>query len=79
MSNGHCTGYKVKMSGFRTWLGHCVVFLGEALFSHSASLQSGVKMDTSELWGGGGYLEMDWHPIQGGSSTAPSILVASCY
>ena len=54
MSNGHCTGYKVKMSGFRTWLGHCVVFLGEALFSHSASLQSGVKMDTSELWGGGG-------------------------
>ena len=54
MSNGHCTGYKVKMSGFRTWLGHCVVFLGEALFSHSASLQSGVKMDTSELGGGGG-------------------------
>ena len=26
-----------------------------------------------------GYLEMDWHPIQGGSSTPPSILVASCY
>ena len=100
MSNGNCTGYQVKMSGFRTRLGHCVVFLGEALFSHSASLQSGVKMDTGELcvcvWGGGGgalerggppprgggaggggggggYLEMDWHPIQGGSSTAHAI------
>ena len=54
MSNGNCTGYQVKMSGFRTRLGHCVVFLGEALFSHSASLQLGVKMDTAELcvWGG---------------------------
>ena len=81
MSNGNCTGYQVKMSGFQTQLGHCVVFLGEALFSHSASLQSGVKMDTGKLCvgGGGRCLEMDWHPIQGGSSTAPSILVASCY
>ena len=82
MSNGNCTGYQVKMSGFQTQLGHCVVFLGEALFSHSASLQLGVKMDTAELCvggGGGRCLEMDWHPIQGGSSTAPSILVASCY
>ena len=77
MSNGNCTGNQVKLSGFQTRLGHCVVFLGKALFSHSASLQSGVKMDTGELWGG--YLEMDWHPIQGGSSTAPSIIVASCY
>ena len=80
MSNGNCTGYQVKMSGFQTQLGHCVVFLGEALFSHSASLQLGVKMDTTELLGGGGScLEMDWHLIQGGSSTAPSILVASYY
>ena len=55
MSNGNCTGYQVKMSGFKTpELGHCVVFLGEALFSHSASLQLGVKMDTGELCGGGG-------------------------
>ena len=54
MSNGNCTGYQVKMSGFQTQLGHCVVFLGEALFSHSASLQSGVKMDTGKLWGRGG-------------------------
>ena len=55
MSNGNCTGYQVKMSGFQTpELGHCVVFLGEALFSHSASLQLGVKMDTGELCGGGG-------------------------
>ena len=53
MSNGNCTGYQVKMSGFQTQLGHCVVFLGKALFSHSASLQLGVKMDTGKLWGGG--------------------------
>ena len=71
-----------RCQGSQTRLGHCVVFLGEALFSHSASLQLGVKMDTAELCvggGGGRCLEMDWHPIQGGSSTAPSILVASCY
>ena len=44
------------------------------------------KPDEMLLWGeggfgfgGGGVLEMDWHPIQGGSSTPPSILVASCY
>ena len=30
--------------------GHCVVFLGETLNSHSASLQTGVKMGTGELW-----------------------------
>ena len=43
-----------RRQGSQTRLGHCVVFLGEALFSHSASLQSGVKTDTGELWGGGG-------------------------
>ena len=37
MSNGNCTGYHVKMSGFRTRLGHCVVFVGEALSSQCLS------------------------------------------
>ena len=64
MSNGNCTGYQVKMSGFQTpELGHCVVFLGEALFSHSASLQLGVKMDTGELCGGGGGGALKWTGI----------------
>ena len=29
--------------------GHCVVFLGKTLYSHSASLHPGVQMDTGEL------------------------------
>ena len=29
--------------------GHCVVFLGKTLYSHSASLHPGVKMGTGEL------------------------------
>ena len=31
--------------------GHCVVFLGKTLYSHSASLHPGVKMGTDELLG----------------------------
>ena len=31
--------------------GHCVVFLGKTLYSHSASLHPGVQMSTSELLG----------------------------
>ena len=33
--------------------GHCVVFLGKTLYSHSASLHPGVKMGTDELNAGG--------------------------
>jgi len=33
--------------------GHCVVFLGRTLYSHSASLHPGVKMGTDELNAGG--------------------------
>ena len=29
--------------------GHCVVFLGKTLYSHSASLHPGVKMGTGEF------------------------------
>ena len=32
--------------------GHCVVFLGETLYSHSASLHPGVQMGTSKHAGG---------------------------
>ena len=32
--------------------GHCVVFLGRTLYSHSASLHSGVQMDSSKFAGG---------------------------
>ena len=32
--------------------GHCVVFLGKTLHSHSASLHPGVQMGTSKYAGG---------------------------
>ena len=32
--------------------GHCVVFLGKTLYSHSASLHPGVQMVTSKYAGG---------------------------
>ena len=32
--------------------GHCVVFLGKTLYSHSASLHPGVQMSTSKCAGG---------------------------
>ena len=32
--------------------GHCVVFLGRTLYSHSASLHPGVQMGTSKYAGG---------------------------
>ena len=44
--------------------GHCVVFLGKTLYSHSASLHPGVQMGTSKCAGGNS--AMDLHPIQGG-------------
>ena len=37
--------------------GHCVVFLGKTLYSHSASLHPGVQMGTSKC--AGGNLAMD--------------------
>ena len=44
-------GLRIERSGFETRPGHCVVFLGKTLYSHSASLHSGVKMGTSKLSG----------------------------
>ena len=37
--------------------GHCVVFLGKTLYSHSVSLHPGVQMGTSKY--AGGNLAMD--------------------
>ena len=50
--------------------GHCVVFLGKTLYSHSAHLRPGVQMGTSKCAGGNPV--MDLHPIQGGGSNTPS-------
>ena len=47
--------------------GHCVVFLGKTLYSHSASLHPGVQMGTGKYAGGNGLAS---HP--GGSSNTPS-------
>ena len=38
--------------GSSSGYGHCVVFLGKTLYSHSASLHPGVQMGTSKCAGG---------------------------
>ena len=53
--------------------GHCVVFLGKTLYSHSVSLHPCVQMGTSKC--AGGNPAMDWHPIQG---RVAILLAASC-
>ena len=45
-------------------LGHCVVFLGKTLYSHSASLHLGVEMGTGELYARGS-TATDQHPNPG--------------
>lgn len=44
-----------RMSGFKTWLGQCDVFMGKTLDNsdnkHSASFHPGVGMGTSEFSG----------------------------
>ena len=37
--------------GWSPGRGHCVVFLGKKLYSHSASLHPGVQMGTSKMLG----------------------------
>ena len=39
--------------GSRHGQGHCVVFLGKTLYSHTASLHPGVQMGTGEFNAGG--------------------------
>ena len=50
--------------------GHCVVFLGKTLYSHSVSLHPGVQMGTSKCAGGNPCDGPASHP--GGSSNTPS-------
>ena len=38
--------------GLNPGRGHCVVFLGKTIYSHSASLHPGVQMGTSKYAGG---------------------------
>ena len=42
----------VRVRGSSPGRGHCVVFLGRTLYSHSASLHPGVQMGTSKNAGG---------------------------
>ena len=53
--------------------GHCVVFLGKTLNSHSASLHLGVQMSTAEFYAGGN-LAMDKHSIHRGWGKAEIFL-----
>ena len=62
-------------SGSSFGRGHCGVFLGNTLNSHSASLFPGVQMGIGEF-NAGFNPGMDWHPIQGGVEI---LLVASCH
>ena len=60
--------------------GHCVVFLGKTLYSHSASLHPGVEMGTSELLGQPDKMlwsNLRWTSIPSRGVTV--LLVASCY
>ena len=40
--NGYTAGLRIGRCGFEPWPGHCVVFLGKTLYTHSASLHPGV-------------------------------------
>ena len=46
--------------GLNPGQGHCVVFLGKTLYSHSASLHPGVQMSTSKYAGG---ITLQWTSI----------------
>ena len=60
--------------------GHCVVFLGKALNSHSASLHPGVKIGTGKLLGKSNKL---WRVTCDGLANRPGevgiLRAASCY
>ena len=71
--------------GSSTGRGHCVVFLGKTLYSHSASLHPGVYTDTGELlgkpsnlWGGGGG-GVTCNGLASRPGEVRILLAASCY
>ena len=51
--------------GSSSSLGHCVVFLGKALYSHSTSLHPGVSVGARKFNAGGNSV-LDRHPIERG-------------
>ena len=80
--NSLCAGLWVERSGFKTRLGHFVMFLGKTLYFHLNLLHPGVEMGNGELSGKpdgmlGGNVAMEWHPIQGGEVAL--LLIALCY
>ena len=71
-NSSKCTGLQVKRSEFKTRPGHCVVFLGKILSSHSASLYPGVYMGSCKLSGKPDEMmgeTLGWTNIPIGSST----------
>ena len=73
------TGLRIERSGFEPWPGHCVVFLGKTLYSHTASLHPGIN-GTGKLSGKpdvmlGGYLQWTSIPSRRSSNTPRR----SCY
>ena len=54
--------------------GHCVVFLGKTLYSHSAPLHPGVQMGTSKYAGGNPCDGLTSHPGGG----VAILLATSC-
>ena len=47
---GSYSGLWVKRSGFKTWPGHCIVFLAKTLSSHGASLHLLLLTDFPFCW-----------------------------
>ena len=47
--NGYCVGVWSSGLGLSSGWGHCAVFLGKILCSHSASLHPDVYIDSSEI------------------------------
>ena len=71
-NSSKCTGLQVERSEFKTRPGHCVVFLGKTLSSHSASLYPGIYMGGSKLSGKPDEMlgeTLGWTNIPIGSST----------
>lgn len=78
--DGWCAVLWIKWSFSSPGLGHCTVFLGKTLNSHSASPHAGVKMGINKLWrqpnwqSTRGSSAMAWHPIQGKNQTTSSFM-----
>ena len=78
--NGWRSGLRIERSGFEPRPGHCVMFLGKTLYSHSASLHPGVSMGTSKLSGKPDeLLEITCDGLASHPGGVAIFLVTSCY